>query len=79
MCRECISDEYSVIPSFILKHWNFNKFPVSKKAKEILNEWYNKNIIHIKNTDPIFTASFLAKRIDYPKKKDSQNIRLNDM
>ena len=57
VCKNCINHEYSIIPYFILKEWCFKKFPISKKAKNILVEWYNKPIIYFKksnNTDKFF-------------------------
>ena len=53
VCRNCIDDEYSIIPYFILEKWNFKKFPISKKAKNILLEWYNKPIIYFKKYDKL--------------------------
>ena len=38
VCKNCIDDEYFIIPYFILKKWCFEKFSVSKKAKNILIE-----------------------------------------
>jgi hypothetical protein len=58
-----------VIPAFILKHWNFNKFPVSKTAREILMKWYNKNVIHIKNNDPILQQAYLLRKAIILKRK----------
>ncbi len=57
ICKECACEEYSVIPSFIIKFWNFKKFPISKSAKELLTQWYDKPVIHIKQNDPVIKES----------------------
>ncbi len=68
ICNECVSEDYSVIPGFIIKNWNFKKFQISKKAKELIAQWYNKPIIHIKTKDhliklsPAFHKAILLKR-----------------
>ncbi len=59
ICQDCACDEYSVIPSFIIKFWNFKKFPISKAAKELLTQWYDKPVIHIKQKDPVIKESTL--------------------
>ena len=48
VCKECIAEEYSIIPQFILKEWCFDKFSVSKKAKDLIKYWYDKPIICLK-------------------------------
>ena len=53
VCSNCIDNEYSIIPYFILEKWNFQKFSISKKAKSILFEWYNKPIIYFKKYDKL--------------------------
>ena len=45
ICKNCIDYEYSIIPHFIYKKWCFDKFPISKKAKNILESWYDKPVI----------------------------------
>ena len=48
ICKECIADEYSIIPQLVLKEWCFDKFPISKKAKELIKYWYDKPIVCMK-------------------------------
>jgi len=69
VCKDCISHDYSIIPSFVLMHWNFNKFPVSKRAKEILNKWHSKHVINIKNNDRILNQSYLLREAIAVKRK----------
>ena len=57
ICKDCISNDYSIIPDFILKLWSFKKFQISKKAKNLLEKWYNKPVIYIKQSDPIIKKS----------------------
>ena len=57
ICKDCISEEYSIIPDFILKLWSFKKYQISKKAKSLLEQWYNKPVIYIKQSDPIIKKS----------------------
>lgn len=59
ICQDCVCEEFSVIPGFIIKYWNFKKFPISKAAKELLTQWYDKPVIHIKQKDPIIKESTL--------------------
>jgi hypothetical protein len=51
VCSNCIDGEYSIIPYFVLEKWCFKKFPISKKAKNILLEWYTKPVIYLKKYD----------------------------
>ena len=60
VCKNCIDDEYFIIPYFILKKWCFEKFSVSKKAKNILIEWYDKPIIYFEKN---FKTEKFFKRI----------------
>ena len=53
ICKDCVSEDYSIIPDFLLKKWSFKKFSISKKAKELLEKWYDKPVIYFKQTDPI--------------------------
>jgi len=57
ICQDCVSDEFSIIPAFVLKYWNFKKFQISKTARELLDLWYSKPVIHIKQKDPILKES----------------------
>ncbi len=59
ICQDCVSDEYSVIPAFVLKCWKFKKFQISKSARSLLTEWYDKPVIHIKRRDFIIKESSL--------------------
>lgn len=47
-CSECISEDYSIIPAYILKSWSFKKFTISNKAKQLLQSWYKYPIIYLK-------------------------------
>ncbi|MCQ2818004.1 MAG: hypothetical protein MJ252_12130 [archaeon] len=51
VCSNCIDNNYSIIPEFILKSWNFKKFSVSKKAKILLEKWKDKPVIQFKLND----------------------------
>ncbi len=48
ICKNCVDEEYSIIPYFVLKKWCFDKFSISKRAKITLLKWYNKPIIYFK-------------------------------
>ena len=69
VCEDCISEEYSIIPAFILKNWNFKKYSISKKAKELLNNWYISPIIHIKSNDSTLKISFRLRQAIILKRK----------
>ena len=69
VCSDCISDELSIIPAFILTNWNFGKYSISKFAKEIINLWENKPVIHIKAKNPILGLSSLLKQAITMKRK----------
>ena len=51
VCKNCIDDEFSIIPHFILDKWCFKKFSISKKAKITLMKWYDKPVIIFKKKD----------------------------
>ena len=55
VCKNCIDNEYSIIPYFIFEKWCFDKFSISKRAKITLDKWYNKPIIYFKNEDKLLT------------------------
>ena len=55
VCKNCIAKEYSIIPNMIFNHWNFEKFSVSKKGKQIIESYYKEPIIDIKKNDPILS------------------------
>ena len=69
VCDECFSDDYSAIPVFILNFWDFSKFPICKKAKEVLTEWYDKPIINLKSSDDIISKSSTLKKCVVLKRK----------
>ena len=56
VCKNCIANEYSIIPFFILSNWSFEKFPISKKAKLILEKWYDKPVIYFKNEEGLIKS-----------------------
>ena len=56
VCKDCIENEYSIIPFFILSNWSFEKFPISKKAKPILEKWYDKPVVYFKNDERIIKS-----------------------
>ena len=62
VCKDCIDNEYSIIPYFVLKKWCFDKFSISKKAKSTLLKWYDKPIIYFKEW---FIVIFFRKTIYY--------------
>ena len=65
VCKNCIDDEYSIIPYFVLKKWCFDKFSISKRAKNSLLQWYDKPIICFKNKDKLLKKiPQLSKVID---------------
>ena len=73
VCKNCISNDFSIIPQLIIKEWCFEKFPISKKAKALIQSWYDKPIIYLekKNKDELFThIPNSALRL----KKDIRNI-----
>ena len=51
ICKNCVDREYSVIPFFILSNWSFEKYPISKRAKMLLEKWYDKPVIYFKNDE----------------------------
>ena len=63
VCKDCIDNDYSIIPYFVLKKWCFEKFSISKKAKNILLEWYNRPIIYFKKTDELLYKTKQLNRI----------------
>jgi hypothetical protein len=56
VCKNCIENEYSIIPFFILSNWSFEKFPISKKAKMILEKWYDKPVVYFKKEERIIKS-----------------------
>ena len=71
VCKNCIADDYSIIPQLILKEWCFDKCPISKKAKAFINSWYDKPIIYLKKNDELLKN---IPKIVLKLKKDLKNI-----
>lgn len=69
ICKDCVSDEYSIIPGFVIKKWDFKKFTVSKQAKALINQWYEKPIIYIKPKDYINKCSMAFQLVNSIKQK----------
>ena len=63
VCKNCIDNEMSIIPHFVLKMWCFKKFTISKKAKQTLEKWYNKPIIVFDKNDKIFEKNTQLNRV----------------
>ena len=63
VCSNCIANEYSVIPYFILSKWSFEKFSISKKAKMILEKWYDKPIICFKKEEELIKANQIIDQV----------------
>ena len=55
VCKNCIESEYSIIPHFVIKKWCFDKFSISKKAKNKLLKWYKKPVIFFRENDKIIS------------------------
>lgn len=69
ICEACVSDEFSIIPAFVLKKWNFQKFSVSKEAIDLLKKWYEKPIIYFKSNDPLIKISSMLRQAIIIKRK----------
>jgi hypothetical protein len=69
MCKDCLVDEFSIIPSFVLHKWDFKKYTISKKAKEILVKWYQKPIIFIQPRDKIVKSAYSFKLANMIRRK----------
>jgi hypothetical protein len=57
VCGDCISKEYSVLPSMVIKQWDFSKFSISKIAQRVLEKWNDKPVIYIKTSDNLLKVS----------------------
>ena len=68
VCKNCIDDEYSIIPYFIFKKWCFDKFSISKRAKITLDKWYHKPIIYFKNDDKLINKIKQLNKVIIVKK-----------
>jgi hypothetical protein len=69
ICSECTSEEYSIIPAFILKNWDFKKYQISKDARDLLASWYEKPVVHVKQNDHIIKKSTLLHQAILLKRK----------
>lgn len=69
VCSDCIAEDYSIIPAFVLTNWNFGKYPISKFGKNIIKQWETKPVIHIKYKNPIVSLSSLLKQSLVLKRK----------
>ena len=79
VCKNCIDNEYSVIPYFILANWSFEKFPISKKAKSILEKWYDKPIICFKKDESLAILGYNAGPGNINKWMNDPNINSEDI
>lgn len=68
-CKDCISNEFCILPGYILKEWNFSLFSVSKLALSIIKEWYDKPNIKLKGTEKIVKYSFMLQSMIILKQK----------
>ena len=68
VCNDCIDEEYSIIPYFVLKKWCFEKFSISKKAKKLLLAWYTKPIIYFKKNDILIKKIYQLNKVIEIKK-----------
>lgn len=69
VCENCISEEFSIIPSFVLKQWNFQKFSISKEALSLIKNWYDKPVIIFRSDDPLIKSSSMLKQTLIYKRK----------
>ena len=67
VCSDCIDNEFSFIPNLILKKWCFDKFSISKKAKNNLLLWYNNPVIYLKDNDKLLKKIILDDVINIKK------------
>lgn len=68
VCKNCIDYEYSIIPHFICDDWNFEKFSISKKGKNILEKWYDKPIIIFNKNDKLLKKISQLNKVIKTKK-----------
>ena len=68
VCKDCIDNEISIIPHFVLKKWCFDKFTISKKAKHTLELWYDKPTIIFPKNDKIFKKNIHLNKVIKIKK-----------
>ena len=53
VCKNCIANDYSIIPQLILNEWCFDKCSISKRALNFIKLWYDKPIIYLKKQDEL--------------------------
>ena len=63
VCKNCKDDEFSIIPHFIYEKWCFDKFPISKRAKSILESWYEKPIIIFNKNNKLFKKNIHLDKV----------------
>ena len=68
ICKNCIDNEYSIIPHFIYNDWSFEKYSISKRAKNILEKWYDKPIIIFNKKDKLLNKICQLKEVIKTKK-----------
>ncbi len=89
VCKNCIANEFSIIPQLILSDWCFEKFPISKKAKAFIQSWYDKPIIYLKEkkdellkyipSSVLRLKKEIHKIFDYMKCKDAFDFLDNNI
>ena len=88
VCKNCIANDYSIIPQLILSEWCFDKCSISKKAKTFINSWYDKPIIYLKKKDELLKnipgsvlklKKELQKIFDFMKCEDTLNFLENNI
>ena len=52
-CIDCHSNEESLIPSRVINNWDFNKYPVSKRNKQLLDSTESDALLDLKITSAI--------------------------
>ena len=73
VCKNCIDDKISIIPSLVIKKWCFDKFSISKRAKHTLDQWYDKPIIIFKKDDKLLEKNQHLNKV-IKIKKNINNI-----
>ena len=88
VCKNCIANDFSIIPQLILSEWCFDKCSISKKAKIFINSWYDKPIIYLKKKDELLKnipgsvlklKKELHKIFDFMKCQDTLNFLENNI
>lgn len=52
-CIDCHSNEESIIPSKVINNWDFNRYPVSKRNKQLLESTESDALLDLKITSAI--------------------------